>query len=62
MKKEDEESRLREAASRMARQLAHCIAGVLYEWEVKDAENEFFETILAGLKELNNGSRHHHKA
>jgi hypothetical protein len=46
------EARLHDAASRMARQLVQIIEGVLYEWEVRDAENEFFETILAGLREL----------
>lgn len=52
MKPEFDEARLRVAASRMARQLVSIVEGVLYGWEVRDAENEFFETILAGLKEL----------
>ena len=47
------EERLREAASRMARRLVHVVEPVLYGWEVSDAEGEFFEVVLAGLKELN---------
>jgi hypothetical protein len=49
------EARLHDAASRMARQLVQVIEGVLYQWEVGDAEDEFFEVILAGLTELEGG-------
>ena len=52
MERNLEEARLRVAASRMARQLVSIVEGVLYEWEVKDAEEEFLEVILTGLKEV----------
>lgn len=52
MERNIEEARLRVAASRMARQLVSIVEGVLYEWEVKDAEEEFLEVILMGLKEV----------
>ncbi|HVX12731.1 MAG TPA: hypothetical protein VHC22_16235 [Pirellulales bacterium] len=44
--------KLREAASRMARQLVQVVEPVLYGWEVAEAEGEFFEVVLAGLREL----------
>lgn len=50
---EPADAELREAASRMARQLVQVVEPVLYGWEVKDAEGEFFEVVLAGLREFN---------
>lgn len=47
------EERLREAASRMARRLVQVVEPVLYGWEISDAEGEFYELVLEGLKELN---------
>lgn len=38
-------------ARRLARACRYVIESVLYEWEVRDAEEEFFEVILAELKE-----------
>lgn len=49
---ERNEAVLREAASRMARQLVQVVEPVLYGWELEDCAEEFEEILLVGLKEL----------
>jgi hypothetical protein len=53
---------LRVLAQRMARACRHVIEDVLYEWEVKNVEQEFFELILEGLKEAVDGNGHRNQA
>jgi hypothetical protein len=47
------DERLHEAASRMARACRRIIQGCLRDEEWRDADEEFYRVILAGLEELN---------
>ena len=49
---------LHDAALRMARRCRSIIQACLREEEWRDADREFYDVILAGLKELEDGRDH----
>lgn len=55
-------TRQEKLAQRMARACRLVIEDVLYQWEVRDAEEEFYKVILAGLQEAGYASGNRNQA